>query len=149
MLIGFCLALLALEGYRKAALLAFLVPLLALAIPLIDTTLSIVRRVRSGRGVFSPDRLHMHHRLLVREGSHRGAVLMLYFLTACFCMIAVSFSQLEGWIAFIYLGLVVAVTIRLLRNLDAFSLETLGDPAADQSAEVARADRGEAGEVAE
>ena len=129
LLIGFGLAVLALEGYRKTALLAFLVPLLALAIPLLDTLLSIVRRLRSGRGVFSPDRLHMHHRLLEREGSHKNAVLMLYFLTGCFCMIAVSFSQLDGWIAFFYLAAVVGVTIRLLRNLDAFSLDLLGDRA--------------------
>ncbi len=123
LLIGFALALLALEGYRKTAFLAFIVPMLALAIPLLDTSLSIVRRLRSGRGVFSADRLHMHHRLLHSEGSHKNAVLMLYFLTGCFCMIAVSFSQLDGWLAFIYLAAVVAVTIRLLRNLGAFSLE--------------------------
>jgi UDP-GlcNAc:undecaprenyl-phosphate GlcNAc-1-phosphate transferase len=123
MLIGFGLSLLALEGYRKTAFLAFIVPMLALAIPLLDTSLSILRRLRSGRGVFSADRLHMHHRLLYREGSHKNAVLMLYFLTGCFCMIAVSFSQLEGWVAFGYLAAVVAVTVRLLRNLDAFSLE--------------------------
>ena len=123
LLIGFGLALLALEGYRKAAFLAFIVPVLALAIPLLDTGLSILRRLRSGRGVFSADRLHMHHRLLYREGSHRSAVLMLYFLTGCFCMIAISFSQIDGWLAFVYLAAVIAVTIRLLRNLDAFSLE--------------------------
>ncbi len=139
LLIGFGLSVLALEGYRKTALLAFLVPLLALAIPLLDTLLSIVRRLRSGRGVFSPDRLHMHHRLLEREGSHKSAVLMLYFLTGCFCMIAVSFSQLDGWIAFLYLAAVVGVTIRLLRNLDAFSLDLLGDRSRD----------GEAGESSE
>ena len=149
LLIGFGLALLALEGYRKTALLAFLVPLLALAIPLLDTLLSIIRRLRSGRGVFSPDRLHMHHRLLQREGSHRSAVLWLYFLTACFCMIAVSFSQLDGWIAFLYLAAVVAVTIRLLRNLDAFSLEILNDPAAEVTQKVTRADRGEPEEADE
>ena len=123
LLIGFGLSLLALEGYRKTAFLAFIVPMLALAIPLLDTSLSVVRRLRSGRGVFSADRLHMHHRLLYREGSHKNAVLMLYFLTGCFCMIAVSFSQLDGWVAFGYLAAVVAVTVRLLRNLDAFSLE--------------------------
>ena len=128
LLIGFGLSVLALEGYRKAALLAFIVPLLALAIPLLDTGTSIVRRLRSGRGVFSADRLHMHHRLLHREGSHKNAVLMLYFLTGCFCMTAVSFSQLDGWVAFLYLAAVIAVTIRLLRNLDAFALE---DPAGD------------------
>jgi UDP-GlcNAc:undecaprenyl-phosphate GlcNAc-1-phosphate transferase len=132
MLIGFALSLIALQGYRKSALLAFLVPLIALAIPLLDTLLSILRRLRSGRGVFSPDRLHMHHRLLHREGSHRGAVLMLYFLTACFCMIALSFARIEGWLAYLYLVAVVAVTIRLLRNLDAFSLDvgSSGDAAA-------------------
>jgi len=146
LLIGFGLAVLALEGYRKTALLAFLVPLLALAIPLLDTGLSILRRIRSGRGVFSPDKLHMHHRLLEREGSHRSAVLMLYFLTACFCMIAVSFSQLDGWIAFIYLLAVLAVTIRLLRNLNAFSLDILGDLPAEGSPLVERADHVGAGE---
>ena len=123
LLIGFALALLALEGYRKAAFLAFIVPILALAIPLLDTSLSIVRRLRNGRSVFSADRLHMHHRLLHREGSHKSAVLMLYFLTSCFCMIAISISQIDGWLAFVYLAAVVAVTIRLLRNLDAFAIE--------------------------
>jgi UDP-GlcNAc:undecaprenyl-phosphate/decaprenyl-phosphate GlcNAc-1-phosphate transferase len=127
LIIGYSLALIALEGYRKEAILAFLVPVLALAIPLLDTLLSIVRRLRSGKGVFAPDQLHMHHRLLHREGSHRSAVLMLYFLTGCFCMIAVSFSQIDGWLAFIYLAAVVAVTIRLLRNLDAFSLDVGSD----------------------
>jgi UDP-GlcNAc:undecaprenyl-phosphate GlcNAc-1-phosphate transferase len=131
LLIGFGLSLLALEGYRKAALLAFLVPILALAIPILDTALSILRRLRSGASVFDADRLHMHHRLLVREGSHRNAVLMLYFLTACFCMIALSFSQLDGWLAFAYLAAVVAVTVRLLRNLDAFSLEVRGGSSSD------------------
>ncbi len=48
---------------------------------------------------------------------------MLYFLTSCFCMIAISFAQIDGWLAFVYLAAVVAVTIRLLRNLDAFSLD--------------------------
>jgi UDP-GlcNAc:undecaprenyl-phosphate GlcNAc-1-phosphate transferase len=137
LLIGFGLALLAMEGYRKQAFLAFIVPILALAIPLLDTLLSILRRVRSGRGVFSPDKLHMHHRLLHREGSHKNAVLMLYFLTGCFCMIAVSFSQLDGWLAFVYLAAVVAVTVRLLRNLDAFSLDVPADP--DTASEAAEA----------
>ncbi|MFP6655046.1 MAG: MraY family glycosyltransferase [Myxococcota bacterium] len=123
LLIGFVLSLLALEGYRKTAFLAFLVPLLALAIPILDTLLSILRRLRSGRGVFAADRLHMHHRLLHREGSHRNAVLTLYFLTGCFCMIAVSFSRLDGWLAFVYLAAVVGLTVRLLRNIDAFALE--------------------------
>ena len=119
--IGYSLALVALEGYvggyRKASLMAFLVPMLALAVPLLDTLLSIIRRARAGQKIFAADRHHMHHRLLESEGSDRGAVLALYFLTACFCVIAVSFTKLEGITALIFLAAVVLLTVRLLRNL--------------------------------
>ena len=53
---------------------------------------------------------------------------MLYFLTGCFCMIAVSFSRLEGWAALACLIAVFVTTYRLLRNLDAFSLDLDSDP---------------------
>lgn len=120
--IGFNLALLALEGYRKVSLLTFVVPLLALAVPLLDTALSIYRRLRRRASILSPDRQHMHHRLLESEGSHRSAVLSIWFLTACFCVIAVSFTNLEGWAALVFLALVVVLTMRLLRNLGFFEV---------------------------
>ncbi len=125
--IGYSLALLALEGYvgghRKAALLTFAVPLMALAVPLLDTLLSIQRRIRNRRAFWVADNLHMHHRLLASEGSQRRAVLSLYFVTACFCVIAVSFSRLKGYLALIFFGAVVVLTLRLLANLGAFSSE--------------------------
>lgn len=120
--IGFNLSLLALEGYRKLSVLTFVVPLLALAVPLMDTTLSIYRRLRRRKSILSPDRQHMHHRLLDSEGSHRSAVLSIWFLTACFCVIAVSFTNLEGTAALIFLALVFVLTMRLLRNLGFFEI---------------------------
>jgi UDP-GlcNAc:undecaprenyl-phosphate/decaprenyl-phosphate GlcNAc-1-phosphate transferase len=120
--IGFNLSLLALEGYRKLSLLTFVVPLLALAVPLMDTALSIYRRLRRGGPIMAPDRQHMHHRLLDSEGSHRPAVLSIWFLTACFCVIAVSFTNLEGTAALVFLALVIALTLRLLRNLGFFEI---------------------------
>jgi UDP-GlcNAc:undecaprenyl-phosphate GlcNAc-1-phosphate transferase len=122
--IGFALSLLALDGYRKAALLTFLVPMMVLAVPIMDTLLSILRRVRSGKPVFSADRNHMHHRLLQREGSHSGAVLQLYFMTACFSLIAVRFSELSGVVAIAILIAVVVLTLRLLVNLGIFAAES-------------------------
>jgi UDP-GlcNAc:undecaprenyl-phosphate GlcNAc-1-phosphate transferase len=121
--IGYVLALLALEEYRQVSLFTFLVPLLALAVPILDTALSVVRRARLHAPIFSPDRLHMHHRLLASEGTPRRAVLQFYFLTACFCLIAVSFTRLKGWAAAIFLVAVVALTLRLLLNLGALSLD--------------------------
>jgi UDP-GlcNAc:undecaprenyl-phosphate GlcNAc-1-phosphate transferase len=133
--IGFNLALLALEGYRKVSLLTFVVPLLALAVPLLDTALSIYRRLRRRASILSPDRQHIHHRLLESEGSQRSAVLSIWFLTACFCVIAVSFTNLEGWSALVFLVLVVVLTLRLLRNLGFFEV---GPPAAVPIAEKGR-----------
>ena len=84
LLIGFALALLALDGYRRVSLLTFVVPLLALAVPILDTGLSILRRIRTGQPIFLADRLHMHHRLLESEGSPRSAVIQFYVLTGAF-----------------------------------------------------------------
>ncbi len=120
---GYILALLALEGYRQVTLLTFVVPLLALALPILDTGLSILRRLRLGVPVFSADRLHMHHRLLASEGSHRNAVLQFYFLTAAFCLIALSFTRLQGAAAAGFLVATVLLTLRLLRNLGVLSLD--------------------------
>lgn len=131
--IGFNLALLALEGYRKLSLLTFVVPLLALAVPLLDTALSIYRRIRRHASILSPDRQHMHHRLLESEGSHRSAVLSIWFLTACFCVIAVSFTNLEGWAALVFLVLVVVLTLRLLRNLGFFHVDSSAPAAGKDS----------------
>jgi UDP-GlcNAc:undecaprenyl-phosphate GlcNAc-1-phosphate transferase len=119
--IGYALALLSLEGYRRVTVLTFVVPLLALAVPLLDTGLSIVRRLHLRAPIFTADRLHMHHRLLESQGSPRAAVLQFYFLTGCFCLIALSFTRLAGYTAALFLGAVVVLTLRLLWNLGALS----------------------------
>ncbi len=56
------------------------VPLLAMSVPLIDVSLSIVRRFLKGRPIFSADRGHIHHRLLDRGYSVRRASLTLYVM---------------------------------------------------------------------
>jgi len=120
--IGYTLALLALEGYRRVSLITFLAPLLALAVPILDTALSIIRRMRLHTPIFSADRLHMHHRLLDVEGSTRAAVFQFYFVTAAFCLIALSFTRLHGAMAVLFLAAVAVLTLRLLRNLGALDL---------------------------
>lgn len=124
MFIGFTLSLLAIEGYRRISLITFLVPLLAMAVPILDTTLSVVRRVRLHAPIFSADRLHMHHRLLDAEGSTRAAVLQFYLVTAAFCLIALSFTKLHGISAIVFLVAVIALTMRLLWNLGVLDLKS-------------------------
>jgi hypothetical protein len=71
----------------------------------------------------------MHHRLLDFEGSQRGAVLQFYFLTAAFCLIALSFTKLRGIFAAGFLVAVVMLTLRLLWNLGALSADTEAESA--------------------
>lgn len=121
--IGYAISVVALSGYRKAALLTFVVPLMALAVPFLDTALSILRRFRGQRRIMGADRMHMHHHLLkVSGGSQRDAVLSLYFLTSCFCIIAVAFRQVSGPWAIALLVAVILLTLRLLRNLGLLNL---------------------------
>ena len=131
LLLGFVLAVLALEGQRRGALLPVVVPLLALAVPILDTALSIVRRLRMRAPLFSADRLHMHHRLLAAEGTQRAAALQFYLLTGAFCLLAVSFTRLQGTAAVIFLIAVAALTLRLLVNLGVLSIEGVEMPPAD------------------
>lgn len=132
--IGFSLSLASMQGYRKTALLTLVVPLIALAVPLLDTGLSIIRRIRMGKGIFDADKMHMHHRLLEREGSQRRAVLWLYLQTACFSLIAISFSQLTPIVAGFLLIVVFALTIRMLRNMGLFEFygESCGEADASE-----------------
>ena len=70
-------------GDREASLLPIyllpaLIPLSILVVPLADLTLAVVRRTRAGRSPFSPDKQHLHHRMLEIGHSHRRAVLILW-----------------------------------------------------------------------
>jgi UDP-GlcNAc:undecaprenyl-phosphate GlcNAc-1-phosphate transferase len=116
--VGYGLSLLALVSYQRVTVVTFLVPLLTLAVPLLDTSLSILRRLRTRSNVMLADREHIHHRLLRDfQGSHRPAVLSLYFLTGCFCLIAISFARLQGYAVIVFLVVVLALTWRILKNL--------------------------------
>lgn len=69
---------------KSATILGMAVPLMTLAIPLLDTSLAIGRRLLSNQPIFAADRAHIHHRLLDRGLNPRNAALLLY----AFCTLA-------------------------------------------------------------
>lgn len=91
MFLGFMLAAIPLFGVgtdKGGTALAVMVPLLALGLPIFDMISAMVRRLIAGRPIFSADRSHIHHKLLDRGHSHRGAVLILYGLSLLFTVVA-------------------------------------------------------------
>ena len=69
--------------------MTFIVPVLALALPLLDTLFAIVRRVLRGQSPFTPDRGHLHHRLVDMGLNHKQAVALMYAISALLGLCAV------------------------------------------------------------
>ncbi len=84
--IGFVFATLSVMGESKTAIsISLLVPLLLLALPILDTAAVIVRRARTGKRIMEADRGHFHHQLIFRFGLNvRQAVLLIY--AVCFVL---------------------------------------------------------------
>lgn len=92
--LGYLLAATAVWSVRKAATAVVLIfPLVALGLPLLDTSLTISRRLLSGWPITQGDRDHVHHRLRGRFGVGR-AVYILYAVCAVFS--ALSLTMLLG-----------------------------------------------------
>jgi UDP-GlcNAc:undecaprenyl-phosphate/decaprenyl-phosphate GlcNAc-1-phosphate transferase len=79
LLLGFLLATVSIEGLLKtAATVALFFPLLALAVPILDTSFVVARRLKHHEKFYVPDQAHLHHRFLRRGFSQPRAVLYLY-----------------------------------------------------------------------
>lgn len=82
MFLGFMLAAASVMCAHKAsALIGLALPFLALGIPIFDTLFSMLRRLLERRSIFSPDRSHIHHRLIDMGLQQRHVVLFLYTVT--------------------------------------------------------------------
>jgi UDP-GlcNAc:undecaprenyl-phosphate GlcNAc-1-phosphate transferase len=79
LLLGFTLAAISVQGLLKTAALATLVlPLLVLAVPVLDTSFVVAKRLRSGQPIYVADARHLHHRFMRIGFSERRAVLYLW-----------------------------------------------------------------------
>jgi UDP-GlcNAc:undecaprenyl-phosphate/decaprenyl-phosphate GlcNAc-1-phosphate transferase len=106
LLIGFLLSALALNGAQKApTIVAVAIPIVSFGLPILETVLSIIRRLISGRPVFTADHEHIHHKLLQHGLTHRQVVILLYGVSAGFAMLSLFLL----WPTGSSLGLVLAV----------------------------------------
>lgn len=98
------------------ALLPLLLPFAVLAIPLIDLSLAIVRRVKAGKSPFSSDKEHLHHRIM-RAGNTQiraAAILYLWTATIAFPVTVSAFAPI--WLSAIVAGAMLAFTIHFSRG---------------------------------
>jgi len=104
--IGFMLSALALAGAQKApTFVAVAIPVVSFGLPILETLISVLRRLISGRPILTADREHIHHKLLQMGFSHRQVVIVLYAVSAIFAMLSLFLL----WPTGSTVGLVLAV----------------------------------------
>jgi UDP-GlcNAc:undecaprenyl-phosphate GlcNAc-1-phosphate transferase len=122
MFLGFLMATLGLKIRPEgmAFPLSWLVPILILGVPILDTTLVSISRARRGLLPFSsPGKDHAAHRLSNLGLGHRGAVLVLYCQAIVFGILALVAPRLSQRAAYALIGTLVlyaVVTVLLLEG---------------------------------
>lgn len=106
--LGYCIATISLMGlYKSVTLFSLIIPIIILAIPIFDTFFAIIRRLMNKKNIFSPDKSHLHHRLLKIGFTHRQSVLIIYGFALLSGICAIIFSYSTLWGATIIIGLVL------------------------------------------
>lgn len=103
--IGFLLGCYSILWSQKSAtILGMTAPLMALAIPLLDTALAVARRLLRRQPVYLADRGHIHHRLLDRGLTPRKVALVLYACCAfgAMCALLTSSNRMPGMVVIVF-----------------------------------------------
>lgn len=95
--LGFMLGAISIIGTLKtSAVLAFLIPVLVVALPVTDVAMALIRRARRGQGLMTADRGHFHHRLLAGGWTQREIVLLVYVITLLLAIAALLLTFFRG-----------------------------------------------------
>ena len=137
-LLGLLLGCVAIEGAVKTqAVLALVFPLIVLAVPFLDTTFVVLKRLKYRRPVYVADQSHFHHRLSRIGFSQRRTVLYLYAWTVLVAGFAVSLRFIpysdnggnlnRGWAAIVGLMalLVLGASVYLVYVLEILKFKRL------------------------
>ncbi len=108
--LGYTMSVLSIFGlFKLNAIVSLWVPFLVFALPIVDTAFAFIRRMLKGQSPFSPDRGHLHHRLIDRGFDQKHAVLILYAISAIsgVSAILITFEKFIPAVAIVVVALVV------------------------------------------
>ncbi len=120
-MLGFVLSTVSILGlFKFHAIISFIVPVLALAVPLTDTIAAFFRRVIHGQSPFQADRKHFHHLLIDMGMDQKQAVALIYGISAILGLVAVLLTgnsfPLRVVCLVLALGVSLAVWLFVFRN---------------------------------
>ncbi len=136
LLLGYVLATMSVVGmFKFYAIVTFAVPLLAMALPLVDTVFSFCRRLLHGQSPMHPDRGHFHHRLIDMGLTQKQAVSVLYSISAILGLLAVvltTHSEIRFLLLIIAFCIAVIMGVFLMRTLRQIELDKLAQKGSEE-----------------
>ena len=112
----------------NSATLSTLIPMLVVALPIIDVSMATMRRFVHGREIFSPDKQHFHHMLLRLGLSHRNAVLVLWgfaLFIGCCALVFLRIKDEKAYLLLMVMGVVILFGINKLGYFKNYDLRAI------------------------
>lgn len=119
MFLGYIIAVISLLGFKNVTLTSFLVPILILAIPILDTLFAIIRRLLKKESFAKADKEHFHHQILKLAGNQTKTVLIIYLIQILFSAASIVYvlrNPKLGQIIYVVL-LIIILWIILTTNI--------------------------------
>lgn len=118
MLLGLIISVVALLGFKAATLSSLIIPLLVLAIPILDTLFAILRRKLKGESISTPDKFHIHHQLLKRNFSQRATVIIIYIIDLLFAAASIIYALGNPKFGYIVYGVLLLIVVLFVYKTD-------------------------------
>ena len=117
MFMGFIIAVIALLGFKNVTMTSLVIPLLILAIPILDTLFAIIRRALKGEKIYEGDACHVHHQLLNRNFSQRTTVLIIYFIDLLFAFASIVYViDVENKFSYVVYAILIIIVLLFIWN---------------------------------
>ena len=118
MFMGFIIAVIALLGFKNVTMTSLIVPLLLIAIPILDTLFAIIRRKLKGESIAHADKCHIHHQLLKKNLSVRQTVLIIYLVDILFAAASIIYVLKDRYLGYIVYGILLVLVVIFVINTD-------------------------------
>jgi len=118
MFLGYMISVISLLGFKNVTITSFIIPILILAIPILDTLFAILRRLIKGENPTQGDRKHLHHQLLQKTSSQVKTVLIIYFINILFSIVSIVYVTKNAQLAQIIYGILLVLVLWLVITTD-------------------------------
>ncbi len=114
MFLGYIISIISLLGFKNVTLTSFIVPVLILAIPILDTLFAIIRRLLKGQSFAKADKEHFHHQILRMAGNQTKTVLIIYLIQILFSVASIVYVLRNPMLGKIVYAIIFIIIIWLV-----------------------------------